>query len=147
MAVGAWGYAYNYFQSDNSSDVIVREPNLCSEWKCQSRNVLNPQCRVDLIDGRNTIGAVRVGDGGVLLVSVVAEQQHLLAVQGVFRPRDVRQRAGGIGTTRVVGVSMVDEVDESVRADVVTGETVEFREIADVKGAKVEQILPALPQE
>ena len=35
---------------------------------------------------------------------------------------------------------------ESIRADVVTGETVEPRKIAGVKGTKVEEILHALPR-
>ena len=34
---------------------------------------------------------------------------------------------------------------EGIRTDVVTGETVELRKIADMKGAKVEGILPTLP--
>ena len=66
---------------------------------------------MNLNDGSNTIGTVRVGEGGVLLAGVVAEQQHLLVVKGVFRPSDVGQRADGGGATRVVGVTMVYEVD------------------------------------
>jgi hypothetical protein len=62
------------------------------------------QSRLDLDDGSDSIGAVSVGDGGVLLAGIVAEQEHLLAVKGVFGPGDVRQQAGGGGTTRVVGV-------------------------------------------
>ena len=34
---------------------------------------------------------------------------------------------------------------EGIRADVVTGETVELGKIAGVKGAKVEGVLPTLP--
>ena len=53
------------------------------------RNVLDSQSRLDLIDCVDGIGAVSVRDGGVLLIGIVAEQQHLLAVEGIFRPGDV----------------------------------------------------------
>lgn len=72
---------------------------------------LDPQSRLNLIYGSDTIDAIIVGDGRVLLAGVVAEQKDLLAVEGVFRPGNVRQRAGGGGTARVVGILMVDEVD------------------------------------
>ena len=59
------------------------------EWKYGSPNVLDSQSRFDLIDCIDGIGAVSVGDGGVLLTRIVAEQQHLLAFQGVFWPSDI----------------------------------------------------------
>ena len=47
------------------------------------------QSYLNLIDGGDTISAVSVGDGGVLLAGVVAEQKHLLAIERVLRPSDV----------------------------------------------------------
>ena len=58
-------------------------------WKYRFRNVLDSQNCLDLIDRIDAIGAVSVGDGGVLLTTIVAEQQHLLAFEGIFRPSDV----------------------------------------------------------
>ena len=73
--------------------MIVHEPDICRqkkhEWKYWFRNVLDSQSRFNLINGGDTVGAVSIGDGGVLLTGVVAEQQHLLAVERVFRPGDV----------------------------------------------------------
>ena len=51
--------------------------------------VLNSQRRFNLIDCVDAIGTVSVGDGGVLLTRIIAEQQHLLALEGVPRPSDV----------------------------------------------------------
>ena len=65
----------------------------------------------------------------------------------------------------MIGILMVDEVywcnphqrlesqkgkekslhTESIRADVITGETVELRKVTDMEGAKVEEVLPTLP--
>ena len=73
-------------------------------------NLLDSQSRLNLDDCSDTIGTVGVRDGGVLLAGVVAEQQHLLVVEGVFRPGGVGQWAGGGGATRVVGVTMVYEI-------------------------------------
>ena len=50
---------------------------------------LDSQSCFNLIDCSDSIGTISVGYGGVPLASVVAEQQHLLAVEGVFRPGDV----------------------------------------------------------
>lgn len=117
---------------------------------------------MDLIDGIHSIRAVSVGDGGICLASIVAEQEHLLAVKGVFRPGDVRQRADCLGTARVIGVLTVDEIDllalisgrnhrresihtDSIRADVVTGETIELGKLSNMNRAKVEEVLPTLP--
>ena len=69
------------------------------------------QSSFNLIYCSDSICAVSIGDSGILLSGVVAKQQDLLAVEGVFRPGDVRQRAGGAGIPRVVGVLMVDEVN------------------------------------
>jgi len=74
--------------------VIVREPNLRRqkkkrEWGYRFRNVLDSQSRLELIDCVDAIGAISVGDGGVLLIGIVAEQQHFLAVEGIFRPSDI----------------------------------------------------------
>jgi len=66
---------------------------------------------LNIDDGSNAIGTVSVRDGGILFAGVVAEQQHFLAVRGIFWPSDVGQWARGGGTARVVGVVMVDEVD------------------------------------
>ena len=74
-------------------------------------NTLDSQSLLNLDDGSDTIGTVSVGDGGVHLAGVVAEQKHLLVIEGVFWPRDVGQQAGSGRTTRVVGVAMVDEID------------------------------------
>ena len=79
--------------------------------KHRSRSTLNSQSRLNLDHSGDTIGTVSVGDGGVLLAGVVAEQEHFLIVEGVFWPSDVGQQAGGGRTTGVVGVAMVDEVD------------------------------------
>ena len=66
---------------------------------------------MNLGDGSDTISTVGVWDGGVLLTGVVAEQEHLLVVRGVSWPGDVGQRASGRGTTRVVRIAMINEVD------------------------------------
>ena len=50
---------------------------------------LDSQSHFNLIDGCDTIGAVSVGYGCVLLAGIVAEQQDLLAIEGVFRPSDI----------------------------------------------------------
>ena len=117
---------------------------------------------MNLVDGCDTIGAISVGDGGVLLAGVVAKQQHLLVMRGIFWPSDIGQQARGGGATRVVWVAMVDEVDwcgprerpksrrenvhtKSVCANVVTSETVHLRNITLMKGAKIDAVLPALP--
>ena len=73
--------------------------------------MLESQSRYNLVDCGDSISAIIVRYSGVLLVGIIAEQQHLLALEGIFRPGDVRQRAGGARTARVVGVLMVDEVD------------------------------------
>ena len=114
-------------------------------------------------DGGNTIRTVNICGGGVRLAGTVTEQKHLLAIKGVFRPGDVRQRAGGAGTRRVVGILMVDEVDwcgpssatgrkrregahtESVRANVVASQTVHLREFTAVDGTNEEEVLPTFP--
>jgi len=126
---------------------------------------LDSQSRFNLIDCSDSFGAISVGYGGVLLAGVVAEQQDLLAVEGVFRPGDVRQRTGSAGTAWVVGVMMVDEIDwcnshqrleslkrkeesvhtKGIRADVVASETVVLGKFAGMKGAKIEEVLHALP--
>ena len=62
-------------------------------------------------DGGDSVGAVSIGNGCVLLRGVITEQKHLLAVEGVFGPSDVGQQARSRGTLRIVGVLMVDEVD------------------------------------
>ena len=115
-----------------------------------------------LNNSSDTIGTIGVGDGGVFLGGVVAEQEHLLVVRGVFWPGDVGQQADGSGTTRVVRVAMVDKVDwgdlhewpkssrenvhtDRVRANVVTSETIHLNKIAAMKGTEVEEVLPALP--
>ena len=78
ITVGVWRYAYNCFRSDNSFDVIFHEINICGQkkhgWKCRSRNLLDSQSRLDLVNRVDAIGAVSVVDGGVLLTSIVAEQ-------------------------------------------------------------------------
>ena len=53
------------------------------------RNVLDSQSRLEFIDCVDAIGAVSVGDGGVFLIGIIAEQQDLLTSEGVFRPSDV----------------------------------------------------------
>ena len=112
IAVGTWGCTYTCTQT---VDVIAHELNQCrrkkDKWKHRSRNVLDPQSRFNLVNRVDAIGAVSVGDGGILLTGIVAEQQHLLALESVFRPSDIRQWTDGVGTLRMVGVLMVDEVD------------------------------------
>ena len=121
-------------------------------------NASHPQSLLDLADGSDTVGTISVGDSGVLLVGIVAEQEHLLAVKGVFGPGNARQWAGSGGTTGVVGILMVDEIHchgprqqarlegkgmqervrtESVCPDVVTGEIVHLRKFATVDRADV----------
>jgi len=74
IAAGTWEYTYTYIQS---VDVIVHEPNLCKQkkhkWKYRFRNILGSQSNFDLIDCVDAIGAISVGDGGVLLTRTVAE--------------------------------------------------------------------------
>ena len=53
-------------------------------------NDLHFQSLLNLGNCGDTVGAVRVGDGGILLSSVVAEQEYLPAVKGVLGPGDVR---------------------------------------------------------
>ena len=53
-------------------------------------NSSHSQSILELVNGSDTIGTVIVEDGGVLLGGVVAEQEHLLAIEGVFGPSDVR---------------------------------------------------------
>ena len=65
---------------------------------------------MDLVNGSDRVSVISVRDGGVLLSGVVAEQQHLLAVEGISGPGDAREQAGSGRTAQVVGVSMVDEV-------------------------------------
>ena len=48
------------------------------------------QNRLNLDDGIDTIGTESIRDSGVLFSSIVAEQEHILAVEGVLRPGDVR---------------------------------------------------------
>ena len=69
------------------------------------------QSQLNLDDGSNGVSAVSIGNGGVLLRGVVTEQKHLLAVEGVFGPSDVRQQACRCGALRIVGVPVVNEVD------------------------------------
>lgn len=71
---------------------------------------LSQSC-LDFNDGSDSVGAVRVRNGGVLVDGIVTEHKHLLAIEGVFRPSDVRQQTRGCGTIRIVGVLIVDEVD------------------------------------
>ena len=62
------------------------------QYKCRRRrpgDTLQSQGLLDLINRSNAIGTVIVWNSGVLLAGVVAEQQHLLAVKGVFGPGDV----------------------------------------------------------
>ena len=47
------------------------------------------QFSLDLDDGRNTIGAVGIRNGGILFGGIVAEQEHLFGIEGVFGPGDV----------------------------------------------------------
>ena len=81
------------------------------EQKCSFQNVLESQSYLNFVDCRDSIDAVSVRYDGVRLVGIVAEQQLLLAIEGVFRPGDIRQRADGAGSARVVGVMMIDEVN------------------------------------
>ena len=80
------------------------------EHKALIRNALNSQSRLNLVDGGDTIRTISVGDGGVLLGGIIAKQEHLLAVQGVSWPIDIRQQADGGRTVRMIGVLVVDEV-------------------------------------
>ena len=72
------GDVYNRFRSDNSFDVIFHELNIRGQkkhgLKYRSRNLLDSQSHLDLVDRFDTIGAVSVGDGGVLLTRIIAEQ-------------------------------------------------------------------------
>jgi len=105
------GCAYTPEGNDLFNIATDREPNLCRRKEVLVVNTLDSQSRLNLDDGSDLIGAVSIGDCGVFLAGVVAEQQHLFTVEGVFWPSYVGQQAGGGGTTRVVGVVMVDEVD------------------------------------
>ena len=128
-------------------------------------NTSHPQSLLDFVDRSDSIGAVSVGDGSVFLVGIVTEQEHLLAVKGVLGPGNVQQRAGSSGTSRMVGILVVDEVDcrgprqqsrpekkrgshlrtERVRPDMVAGEIVNLRKFTAVDRTNVEQVLPAFP--
>lgn len=83
---------------NNSFDVTAHESNLCKRKKHKADIItgestdfktLDSQSHFNLIDGCDTIGAVSVGYGRVLLAGIVAKQQDLLAVEGVFRPSDI----------------------------------------------------------
>jgi hypothetical protein len=85
-----------YSQGNNSFNVTVREPNLCRRQKHEANTggstdfeTLGSQRRFNLIDGGDSIGSVSDRYGGVLLASIAAEQQDLLAVEGVFRPSKI----------------------------------------------------------
>ena len=104
-----------YSQTNDLPDTAtIRESGVCrwkkKEHKALIRNALNSQSRLNLVDGGDTIRTVSVGDGGVLLGGIIAKQEHLLAVQGVSWPIDIRQQADGGRTVRMVGVLVVDEV-------------------------------------
>ena len=71
---------------------------------------LSQSC-LDFNDGSDGVGAVRVRNGGVLVGGIVTEHKHLLAIEGVFGPSNVRQRAYSCGILRIVGVLVIDEVD------------------------------------
>ena len=47
------------------------------------------QSKLHLNNSGDGVGTVSVRDSGVLFSGVVAEQEHLLAVEGVSRPGDV----------------------------------------------------------
>jgi hypothetical protein len=148
-----------YSQGNNSFNVTVREPNLCGRQKHEVNTsgstgfeTLGSQRRFNLIDGGGSIGLVSVRYGGVLFARIIAEQQDLLFIEGEFRPSKIRQRIGGVGTARVVGIFMIDEVHwcnphqrpgsrmakegkvhtESIHADMVTDETVVLRKFAGI---------------
>ena len=89
----------------------VRSVERSALWEGCLGNISDSQSRLNLVNSSDRIDAVSIGDGSVLLASIVTEQEHLLVVEGVLGPCDVRQQAGSRGTARVVGVLMVDEVD------------------------------------
>ena len=125
---------------------------------------LSQSC-LDFNDGSDSVGAVRVRNGGVLVDGIVTEHKHLLAIEGVFRPSDVRQQTRGRGTIRIAGVLIVDEVDwcdprqsprshkrekeqlhtYGIRAKVVTYDTVHLRKVTTVSRPKVEYVLVTFP--
>jgi hypothetical protein len=76
--------------------VTVREPNLCRRQKHEANTsgstdfeTLGSQRRFNLIDGGGSIGLVSVRYGGVLFARIIAEQQDLLVIEGVFRPSKI----------------------------------------------------------
>ena len=48
-----------------------------------------PQSQLKVDDGSDSIRPISVGGNGVILSGVVAEQKHLLAVEGVLGPGDI----------------------------------------------------------
>ena len=59
------------------------------EQKYSSRNILDSQSYLNLVDCRDSIDAVSVRYDSVRLFGIIAEQQHLLVIEGIFRPGDV----------------------------------------------------------
>ena len=95
-------------QSGYVFDATVRKPNFGSKigteqgelpfpilvvsnttrvWKTGFwETVSHPQSGLDRLDRGDTVGAIGVSERGVLLAGIVAEQKHLLGVEGVFGP-------------------------------------------------------------
>lgn len=76
-------------QFNHLASVVVSElkRNKCANTR-RERNGLTPQSYLQGRDGGNAIRTVGVRSSGILLTCVVAKQEHLLAVEGVFRPGD-----------------------------------------------------------
>ena len=49
-------------------------------------NISDSQSHLDRVDGSDSIGAVSVGDSGILFGGIVTEQKHFLAIKGVSGP-------------------------------------------------------------
>ena len=56
----------------------------------KSRRFSDSQCGLDISDCGDSVSTVSVRNRGVLFCGVVAKQEHLFAVEGIFGPGDVR---------------------------------------------------------
>ena len=67
----------------NAGSQRLKTPNESSQFS-------DSQGGLDVDNGGDSVSTVSVRNRGVLFGGVVAKQEHLFAVEGIFRPSDVR---------------------------------------------------------
>jgi hypothetical protein len=95
MTVSVWGRIYSQNNYLHDVKLVVEFNSLQAKKNKVFKGVpkdffLDSQFCLDLGDDSDSIGTVSIRNGGVLFSGVIAEQEHLFAVQRVLWPSDVR---------------------------------------------------------